>query len=147
MKGRTLKIGAVSMVLLAVILVSNQFGIVRGQQKKTPGDGFAAVPGLKGGQDAFGPYDPVQNWPRPLAESLPNHEGWTWSQSTDVFAESPDRVFVTQKGELPVLPIYWYTNAYIIQPSVQNWYPLVLGNHNYKYIDLREESASEARPR
>ena len=61
-------------------------------------------PGLKGGQDAFGPYDPVQNWPKPLAESLPNHEGWTWSQATDVFPESPDRVFVTQKGELPVLP-------------------------------------------
>jgi oligopeptide transport system substrate-binding protein len=43
-------------------------------------------------------------------------------------------------SELPVLPIYWYTNAYLIQPSVQNWYPLVLGNHNYKYIDLKEES-------
>ena len=39
MKGRTLKIGAVSMVLLAVILVSNQFGIVRGP------DGFRGVNG------------------------------------------------------------------------------------------------------
>ena len=51
----------------------------------------------------FGPYDPVPNWPRPLGESLPDHQAWTWSQSTDVFPESPDRVFVTQKGELPVL--------------------------------------------
>ena len=104
MKERTLKIAAVCMALLAVILVSNRVGVVRGQQKKTPGEGFAAVPGLKGGQDVFGPYDPVQNWPKPLAESLPNHEGWTWSQSTDVFPESPDRVLVTQKGELPLLP-------------------------------------------
>ena len=92
------------MVIFAVFLVTNRLGPVEGQQKKTPGEGFAAVPGLKGGQDVFGPYDPVQNWPRPLAESLPNHEGWTWSQATDVFAESPDRVIVAQKGELPVLP-------------------------------------------
>ena len=31
-------------------------GILQGQQKKTPGEGFAAVPGQKGGQDVFGPY-------------------------------------------------------------------------------------------
>jgi hypothetical protein len=39
-----------------------------------------------------------------LSESLPNHDGWTWSQSTYIFPESPDLVFVTQKGDLPVLP-------------------------------------------
>ena len=43
-------------------------------------------------------------------------------------------------SELPVVLVYWYTNAYLLQPSVQNWYPLVLGNHNYKYIDLKPES-------
>jgi len=42
-------------------------------------------------------------------------------------------------SEVPVVVIYWYTNAYLLQPSVQNWYPLVLGNHNYKYIDLKDE--------
>jgi oligopeptide transport system substrate-binding protein len=42
-------------------------------------------------------------------------------------------------SELPVVPVYWYTNAYLLQPSVQNWNPLVLGNHNYKYIDLKGE--------
>ena len=31
--------------------------------------------------------------------------GVDWSQSTDAFPESPDRVFVTQKGELPVLQL------------------------------------------
>ena len=95
----------VTMAAVLTTLLAVGIGIVHGQQKKTPGEGFAAIPGLKGGQDVFGPYDPVQNWPRPLSESLPNHEGWTWSQATDVFAESPDRVFVTQKGELPVLPV------------------------------------------
>ena len=101
---RTLSISALVIAFVAGLLVSSYFGVVEGQQKKA-GDGFAAVPGGKGGHDVFGPYDPVQNWPRPLSESLPNHEAWTWSQSTDVFAESPDRVFVTQKGELPVLQL------------------------------------------
>jgi hypothetical protein len=42
-------------------------------------------------------------------------------------------------SELPVVLVYWYTNAYLLQPSVQNWNPLVLGNHNYKFIDLKGE--------
>jgi peptidylamidoglycolate lyase len=101
---KLLKIAAVAVALLAALLLSNRMGVVEGQQKKMPGEGFAAVPGLKGGQDPFGPYDPVQNWPKPLAMSLPNHDGWTWSQATDVFPDGPDRILVAQKGELPVLP-------------------------------------------
>ena len=104
MRARTLKIAAVCMALFGVILVTNRLGILQGQQQRAPGEGFAAIPGLKGGHDVFGPYDPVQNWPKPLGESLSDHAAWTWSQSTDVFAESPDRVIVAQKGELPVLP-------------------------------------------
>jgi oligopeptide transport system substrate-binding protein len=42
-------------------------------------------------------------------------------------------------SEAPIVLVYWYTNAYLLQPSVQNWNPLVLGNHNYKYIDLKSE--------
>jgi hypothetical protein len=103
MKLRTLKIIAVSATFVAAVVLSNWLGVVQGQQKKVPGAGFAAVPGLKGGQDAFGPYDPVI-WPKPLAQNLSNHEGWTYSQATDVFPESPDRVIVLQKGELPALP-------------------------------------------
>ena len=102
MKARTLT-AAVCIAVVAGILMGNQLSI-SGQQKKAPGEGFAAVPGLKGGHDVFGPYDPVQNWPRPMVESLPDHQAWTWSQATDIFPESPDRVYVTQKGELPVLP-------------------------------------------
>ena len=81
MNGRTLKIAALCIAVSAVtFFVTNRLGGVQGQQgaqvqQMTPGTGFAAVPGMKGGQDVFGPYDPVQNWPRPLAESLPNHDG------------------------------------------------------------------------
>jgi peptidylamidoglycolate lyase len=97
-------VAALVVAVLTGIVVGSLLHPLEGQQRRTPGEGFAAVPGLKGGHDAFGPYDPVQNWPRPLAESLPNQKGWTWSQATDVFPQSADRVIVAQKGLLPVLP-------------------------------------------
>jgi sugar lactone lactonase YvrE len=58
--------------------------------------------GRKGGQDAFGHYEVVADWPKPLSE-LPNHAGWTYGAMQSVFAESPDRVFALQRGELPEL--------------------------------------------
>jgi len=36
----------------------------------------------------------------------------------------------------PVILIYWHTRGYLMQPSVKNWNPLALDNHNYKFIDL-----------
>ena len=56
----------------------------------------------RGGQDVFGHYEVVADWPKPLA-SVPGHEGWTWGAGQSVFAESPNRVFVLQRGELPVI--------------------------------------------
>jgi peptidylamidoglycolate lyase len=63
---------------------------------------FAAVPGQIGGQDTTGPYTPVADWPKALAQ-LPGHEDWTWGAVQGIFAESPDRVFVLMRGELPRL--------------------------------------------
>jgi hypothetical protein len=57
-------------------------------------------PGRKGGQDTFGHYAVVADWPKPLAQ-LDGHAGWTYGAMQSVFAESPDRVFVLQRGELP----------------------------------------------
>src|SRR3954462_9694200 len=76
-------------------------GGVAAQNRQEPR--FAAVPGEKGGQDIFGGYDVVPNWPKPLS-SLPGHEKWTYGAGQSVFAESPNRVFVLQRGELPNLP-------------------------------------------
>jgi sugar lactone lactonase YvrE len=59
-------------------------------------------PGEKGGQDVFGAYEVVADWPKPLA-TLPDHAGWTYGAVQSVFAASPDRVFVLQRGELPVI--------------------------------------------
>jgi len=59
---------------------------------------FAAMAPNKGGEDETGPYEVVPNWPQPFHE-----EGWTWGSTAAVWAESPDRVFVFQRGELDVL--------------------------------------------
>jgi sugar lactone lactonase YvrE len=65
-------------------------------------DDNAIFPGLKGGQDTFGHYAIVADWPKPLAQ-LPGHDGWTFGAAQSVFAASPDRIFVLQRGELPTL--------------------------------------------
>ena len=40
------------------------------------------------------PYDVVGGWMKPFAS-----EGFAWGGNSDVFAESPDRIFVVQRGE------------------------------------------------
>src|SRR5256885_14955448 len=63
----------------------------------------AAVPSEKGGQDIFGAYEVVAGWPKKLS-SIPGHGPWTFGAGQSVFAESPDRVYVVQRGELPEVP-------------------------------------------
>ncbi len=70
------------------------------QDATYPGTGFAAIPSEIGGQDIFGPYDIVENWPKDTA-TVVGHEEWTFAAVRGVFAESPDRVFAVQLGELP----------------------------------------------
>ena len=66
----------------------------------TPGAGFAAIPGQVGGQDMFGAYEVAKGWPKDIS-TVPGNEKWTWGAGQSVFAESPDRIFVLQRGELP----------------------------------------------
>src|SRR6185369_3533230 len=71
---------------------------IRGvQAQMMSGSSFPAVPGQKGGEDITGPYEPVADWPQPLT-SLPGHENWTWGAVEGIFAESPNRVFIAQRG-------------------------------------------------
>ena len=57
-----------------------------------------------GGQEEFGPYEPVPNWPQPLEDGSDGvkHEGWTWGSVGAVYAETPDRIWIAQRGELPL---------------------------------------------
>src|SRR3989441_6425494 len=100
MRKNSWTMGTALIVLALSVLIATQQTRVEGQSPQPPS--FAAVPGQKGGQDIFGAYEIVPNWPKPLS-SLPGHEKWTWGAGQSVFAESPNRVFVLQRGELPNL--------------------------------------------
>lgn len=51
----------------------------------------------KGGENETGPYKVVTGWPKPLG-----HAGWTWGSQGGVFAETPNRIILLQRGELPI---------------------------------------------
>ena len=50
----------------------------------------------------WGPYQVVDNWPKPLPDMRHSHDGWTWGSMGSVYAETPDRIWVAQRGELPL---------------------------------------------
>ena len=58
-----------------------------------------AFPQEKGGEDETGPYELVANWPLPVCGA-----GYQWGSVGGVWAETPDTVFVFQRGCLPALP-------------------------------------------
>jgi hypothetical protein len=59
----------------------------------------------KGGEDEFGPYEPVANWPQALAGQIPGSEGYTWGSTAGIFAETPNKIFIAQRGEIPLPPM------------------------------------------
>jgi hypothetical protein len=64
------------------------------------GLGLFAPPALlqeKGGDDRTGPYDVVPGWPQPLAFAKP---GYIWGSSGGIFAETPNRIVIANRGEL-----------------------------------------------
>jgi sugar lactone lactonase YvrE len=99
MPGRTSIVVAGLAGLAAVYFVGNSLASAQQPASQLR---FAAVPSQKGGQDIFGPYDVVAEWPKDIA-TLPGHEGWTFGAGQSVFAESPNRIIVLQRGELPNL--------------------------------------------
>jgi hypothetical protein len=82
-----------------------------------------AVAQEKGGQEEFGPYEPVENWPQPLPDGPDGvkHDGWTWGSVGAVYAETPDRIWIAQRGELPLPPgAKPWTPYAMLQPSRGN---------------------------
>ena len=49
----------------------------------------------KGGEEETGPYDVVANWPQSFARP-----GYIWGSQGGVFAESPNRIFLLNRGEV-----------------------------------------------
>jgi peptidylamidoglycolate lyase len=88
-----------SLLAIGTFLVARQDS-ARGQTAASVN--VSAVSGERGGQDQTGPYEVVRDWPRPLSQ-LKGHENWTWGAVQGIFAESPNRVFILMRGELPSL--------------------------------------------
>ena len=65
-------------------------------------------------------------------------------QNALVAKNDTDRYEIYQKmdailvDELPVIPIYYYTRFYALNPKVKGYYPTLLDNHPYKYISIEE---------
>jgi oligopeptide transport system substrate-binding protein len=38
--------------------------------------------------------------------------------------------------DAPILPVYFYTHAFLIHPSVKGWFPTILDHHPYKHVRL-----------
>ena len=89
---------AIAAIFVAGFILGSKVSSVQG--KEAAGYGFAAIPGQKGGQDVFGPYEVVKDWPKNIS-SLPGNENWTWGAGQSVYAENPNRVFLVFRGELP----------------------------------------------
>ena len=93
-------------ILAAFILVFVAGFLLNGRLTSVSGQAPAGLPAgvvvQKGGQEQFGHYEPVPNWPKPLTQ-VPGHEKWTWGAHQGIFAQNPNRVFVIQRGELPDL--------------------------------------------
>src|SRR5918993_6029977 len=49
-----------------------------------------------------GHYQVVENWPKPLPDTRHSHDGWTWSSFGGVYAETPNRIWIAMRGELPL---------------------------------------------
>ncbi len=91
-------VSALAVALTVGIAVDSR--LMSPAEAQTATTSFSAVPGAIGAQDISGPYDVVQGWPKDLS-TLPGHEKWTYGGARDVFAESPNRVFLLGGGELP----------------------------------------------
>ncbi len=89
-------------ILLAVVSFKAMTAAQGMQARDKLAYGTAALPGERVGQDVDGPYTVDPNWPKPIS-ALPGHEKWTWGAVESVFAESPNRVFVLERGEIPNL--------------------------------------------
>ena len=114
-------------ILLAAGLLSVAIAVGCSSQPN-PGANAPAAPATavaqeKGGQEETGPYELVPDWPKPLADAADGvkHEGWTWGSVGAVYAETPDRIWIAQRGELPLPPgANPWTPYALLQPSRGN---------------------------
>jgi hypothetical protein len=110
MRARNWSIAGPLLALLAAAVLSGCNSPAGGAAERVEGTSGespqSARPQERGGQEEFGPYEVVENWPQPLPDGPDGvtHAGWTWGSTGAVFAETPDRIWIAQRGELPLPP-------------------------------------------
>jgi hypothetical protein len=93
-------IGAVCVVFVAACGTSEPEQVTTGQATSDGQQTSTAAD--RSDQQITGPYNVDPNWPKPMS-TWPGHEGWTWGSTQGIFVESPNRIFVAMRGELPEL--------------------------------------------
>jgi hypothetical protein len=69
----------------------------------------------------MGGYEVVRDWPKPLPDTDLSHDGWTWGSGCGVWAESPDKVWICQRGEIELPPgAKPWTFAGLLEPPRTN---------------------------
>ncbi|MDE0395867.1 MAG: hypothetical protein OYK82_13935 [Gammaproteobacteria bacterium] len=56
------------------------------------------------GQELYGHYMQPEPFPQPLPDTDHSHDGWTWGSMAAVYAETPDKIWIAMRGELPLPP-------------------------------------------
>jgi oligopeptide transport system substrate-binding protein len=77
-----------------------------------------------------------------------NQTGWSNAEYDRLIAEAartaePQARFAAFQqaerillDEAPILPVFFYTKAFLIQPNVRGWHPTILDHHPYKHVRL-----------
>jgi DNA-binding beta-propeller fold protein YncE len=92
-------------IVIAVASLAGLQGCAPAGEPTAPAGQPAAGATRQSHQDwPTGHYQVVENWPQPLPDNRHSHDGWTWGSMGGVFAETPDRIWVAMRGELPLPP-------------------------------------------
>ena len=77
-----------------------------------------------------------------------NHTGWSDAEYDRLIRKAAgvtdrekrfdlyDRAENILLRDMPVIPLYWYTRNYLIDPSVRGWHPNILDRHDYTELSL-----------
>src|SRR6266516_3566326 len=88
----------IALIALTVVFTVSMLSApvpIQSQIEKDAGLGVLSSNSQKGGEEETGPYEVVSKWPQPFAR-----QGYIQGSQGGVFAESPNRIFIANRGEI-----------------------------------------------
>ena len=76
----------------------------------------------------------MTGWSNPEYDRLIAEAGQTADQPARFAAFRRAEAILLE--EAPILPIYFYTHCFLLQPNVKGWHPTILDHHPYKHVHL-----------